>query len=182
MPRHTEELGPGEWAVLALLCQRPSHGWAVASRLGRSGDIGAIWSLGQPLVYHGLSRLEERRFIVATGIERGARGPHRVIYAPTEEGRQQVATWLAEPVDRVRDVRSLFLLKVVLAQNLDLDVEPLLRAERRVIEPLALVLEVQLDDARAEGVPKGDLTALRFRLETTRSVVRFIDDLLDNPS
>ncbi len=35
--------------------------------------------------------------IRATGLERGGRGPHRVVYAVTAEGREELGAWLPRP-------------------------------------------------------------------------------------
>src|SRR5712691_4397614 len=102
-------LAPGEWAVLALLSERPSHGWAVASQLDPSGELGSVWSLGRPLVYRSIDILAERELIQPAGHEPGLRGPNRTIYRATQAGSDALAEWLAEPVDHVRDVRSLLL-------------------------------------------------------------------------
>src|SRR6476661_4172725 len=56
-------LAPGEWAVLALLSEQPAHGWAVASQLDQSGELGLVWSLGRPLVYRSIDVLAERKLI-----------------------------------------------------------------------------------------------------------------------
>jgi hypothetical protein len=50
-------LAPGEWAVLALLCERPAHGWLLACELAPSGELGSIWSLGRLLVYRSIGVL-----------------------------------------------------------------------------------------------------------------------------
>src|SRR5579862_8720583 len=121
--------------VLALVAEQPVHGWALAARLAKGGEIGTIWSLGRPLVYHALERLEHDGLIRSAGLERGDRGPHRVIYAVTAKGTKAVHAWLREPVDHVREVRSLFLLKVVLSQRAGLDVESLLVAQRAALVP-----------------------------------------------
>ena len=76
-------LAPGEWAVLALLCERPAHGWALARQLSPAGELGSIWSLTRPLVYRSLEILEERELIVPAGSEPGARGPNRTIFRAT---------------------------------------------------------------------------------------------------
>ena len=80
------DLAPGEWAVLALLCERPAHGWALARQLSETGELGSIWSLKRPLVYRGLEILEARGLIVASGHEPGARGPNRTIFRATPAG------------------------------------------------------------------------------------------------
>jgi DNA-binding PadR family transcriptional regulator len=161
--------------VLALVAERPTHGWAVAAQLARGGEVGSIWSLGRPVVYQALARLEADELTRTAGLERGARGPHRVIYEVTPKGRRAVAEWLASPVEHVRDIRSLFLLKIVLSQRASTDIRPLLEAQRTAVTPFLVWLETQIDEAGSAA----ELTALRFRLETARMVIRFIDGMLD---
>jgi DNA-binding PadR family transcriptional regulator len=110
-------------------------------QVARGGEVDSIWSLGRPIVYQGLERLENRGLIKTTGIVRGSRGPHRVMYDATPKGRKQVREWLSKPVEHVRDIRSLFLLKVVLSRRAGIDVEPLLVAQRAVIVPFVHLLE-----------------------------------------
>jgi PadR family transcriptional regulator AphA len=165
--------------VLALVAEHPSHGWALATQLARGGEVGSVWALSRPVVYHGLDRLEQDGLIEATGIERGGRGPHRVIYAAMPQGRKDLRAWLATPVEHVRDIRSLFLLKVILSQRSNIEPEPLLLAQRTMLAPLAQLLEAQLDEA--DTGPRAEQTLLAFRLETVLSVTRFIDGLLDAP-
>jgi len=173
------ELTPSDWTVLALVAEGRTHGWAISVQLARGGEIGSIWALGRPLVYHALERLESSGLTKTAGLERGARGPHRVVYEATAKGRRQLREWLSRPVEHVRDIRSLFLLKVVLSQRAEIDVEPLLVAQRAMIVPFILLLEAQLDDVDPVGV-RSEVTMLHFRLETTQSIVRFIDSMLDD--
>jgi DNA-binding PadR family transcriptional regulator len=105
----TDELTPSELVVLALTAEAPAHGWALAVKLARGAEIGSIWSVGRPLVYHSLERLQHEKLIGEVGLERGERGPHRVVYGATPKGRAAVRAWLSRPVEHVRDVRSLFL-------------------------------------------------------------------------
>jgi DNA-binding PadR family transcriptional regulator len=53
------ELSADEWAVLALLAEQPSHGFAIARALEREGPVGRVWSVTHPLVYRALERLSE---------------------------------------------------------------------------------------------------------------------------
>jgi PadR family transcriptional regulator AphA len=160
--------------VLALLAEAPSHGWALARRMARTGEIGSVWSLGRPLVYRALELLESRGLIEAIGHEPGLRGPNRTIFRATAEGRDELERWLAEPVDRVREVRSLFLLKVVLIDRASLDPVPLLEAQRAAVLPAVEALETRL--AASSG---SEQILVRFRLESTRAVLLLIDALLD---
>jgi PadR family transcriptional regulator AphA len=173
-----ETLSVNDWAVLALVAERPSHGWALAAKLAPGGEVGTVWAVSRPIVYHGLDRLERTGRIKAAGIERGGRGPHRVVFAATPRGRKQLRAWLVAPVEHVRDIRSLFLLKVVLTERAGFDPEPLLVAQRTALIPFVGWLEAQLEDDGSEELP-AEATAAAFRLETTEAVLRFIDGRLD---
>jgi DNA-binding PadR family transcriptional regulator len=171
------ELAPGEWSVLALLSDAPAHGWALAEAMSKDGEIGRVWAVGRPLVYRALELLESRGLIEPVGTEPGARGPNRALFKATPEGREELARWLSEPVDHVRDVRSLLLLKLVLLERAGLDNRPLLEAQRLLTVPAVTALEARL--RRSVGT---EHVFVRFRLETTRSVVCFIDGMLEERS
>jgi PadR family transcriptional regulator AphA len=170
----SRDLAPGEWAVLALLCERPTHGWALARQLSPSGELGSIWSLTRPLVYRSLEILEERRLIVPAGSEPGARGPNRTIFRATPAGHEAVAEWLAEPVEHVREGRSLLLLKLVFAQRNCVDPRTMLHAQQLALEDAIASLEARVHESVGT-----DAILLRFRLESSRAVERFIDGILE---
>jgi PadR family transcriptional regulator AphA len=167
-------LGPGEWAVLALLCEQPAHGWALARQLSETGELGSIWSLKRPLVYRSLEILDARGLIVAAGNEPGARGPNRTIFRATAAGQEAVADWLREPVEHVREGRSMLLLKLVFAQRNCVDPRPMLIAQHEALGEAIESLETRVRES--QGV---DAILLRFRLESSRAVERFVDGVLD---
>ncbi len=173
-----EGLTPNELCVLALVVEAPRHGWGIATIVARDGELGAIWSLARPLVYTSLHRLESEGYLETAGIERGDRGPHRVIFKATPSGRRTVREWLVQPVEHVRDIRSVFLLKVVLAQRLGLDAEPLLLAQRALMTPFVAWLEARLEDVDPVAEPT-EATVLYFRFETARTMMGFIDHMLE---
>jgi DNA-binding PadR family transcriptional regulator len=174
-----DTLTPGELCILALLVERPRHGWALATALAHNGEVGSIWSVARPLVYTGLRRLDGEGYIKTAGLERGDRGPHRVIYAATPRGRKAVKDWFAQPVEHIREIRSLFLLKVVLAQRLGLDTERLLVSQRALMTSFIRLLEARLEDVDPAEEPT-EVTVMFFRLETAQTTVRFIDHMLDS--
>lgn len=167
-------LAPGEWAVLALLCERQAHGWAIARQLTPTGELGAVWTMGRPLVYRSLEILEQRRLIEAAGHEPGVRGPNRTIFRSTSAGEAAVREWLNAPVDRVRDVRSLLLLKLVFAERLAVDPRPMLALQHASIEAAIAGLETSVSHSSGS-----EAILLRFRLESTHAVLRFIEGTLD---
>jgi DNA-binding PadR family transcriptional regulator len=169
------ELGPGEWSVLALLADAPAHGWAVSKQMSKTGEVGRVWSMGRPLVYRALDLLEARGLLEAVGSEPGARGPHRTLFRANARGREELIRWLAQPVEHVRDVRSLLLLKLILIDRAGLESTPLLKAQRELTVPAVGALEERLE--RSVGTEQ---VFVRFRLETTRAVVSFIDGILES--
>jgi PadR family transcriptional regulator AphA len=165
----TRSLAPGEWAVLAVVSEGPTHGFAVAKALGPSGDIGRVWSLSRPLVYRALARLVEAGLVEKGGTEPSATGPSKTSVRATGRGRQFVRRWLHEPVDHVRDVRSLLMLKLLFLERANLDPGPLLDAQSALLLPVEAALE-----QRADSVSGFERTLALWRLESTRAVLRFL--------
>jgi DNA-binding PadR family transcriptional regulator len=165
--------GPGEWAVLGLLSERPAHGWAIAKVLDPAGELGAVWSLGRPLVYRSIELLRRSRLIEPVGHEPGVRGPNRTLYGATEAGAEAFTAWLREPVDHVRDARSSLLLKIVLADRAGVDLTPMLRAQHSSILTALRMIEPEVD--ASTGTRR---TLLRFRLESMRGVLHFLEGFL----
>lgn len=159
--------------MLALLCEHPAHGWALANHLGPAGELGSVWSLGRPLVYRSLEVLEQRQLIEAAGHEPGIRGPNRTIFRATPAGQEALRRWLQEPVEHVRDVRSLLLLKLVFADRAGIDPEPMLLAQLD-----SIVTAVHSLEAKTRASAGSERILLRFRLESTRAVLRFIEGVL----
>ncbi len=169
------DLAPGEWSVLALLCERPSHGWALARELSREGELGEVWRMSRPLVYRALDLLVERELVTEVGQERGDRGPQRMLFRATESGQFAVRGWLAEPVDHIRDARTVLLLKLVLSARAGVEPTPLLLAQHEIVARVCVTLE-QLYEHASESAR----ILARFRLESARAVLRFVDGTLES--
>jgi DNA-binding PadR family transcriptional regulator len=163
------DLLPGEWAVLGALTQGPSHGFAVARRLAPGGDLGRVWSMSRPRVYRAINDLAARGLIEPVGEMKSQRGPNGVVYAVTRAGRRSVGTWLATPVDHVRDTRSSLLLKLAFLHASGDPTAPLLDAQAELLEPKLESLEGAL--AGAVGF---DTVVLRYRVASIRSVLEFV--------
>jgi DNA-binding PadR family transcriptional regulator len=170
--RRDDELLTGEWAVLALLCERPAHGYAVAGALAPDGEIGRVWSLNQALTYRALDVLKDRGLIVVTGEKPGEGGPRRIELEPTTLGRKLVERWLATPEEHVRDLRSVLLLKLTFRERSGLPLAPLLEAEREVLAPKAAALQARARD--------GDVADL-WRATIATAALDFIERALSRP-
>jgi DNA-binding PadR family transcriptional regulator len=163
-------LGAGEWAVLAVVAEGPTHGFAVAKTLAPDGEIGRVWSLSRPLVYRALDQLVRNGLVAKGAVEPSGRGPRRTSVLATPTGRRLVERWLLEPVEHVRDVRSLLMLKLLFVERSGRDPRPLLDAERELLVPVAAALE-----ERRRSVTGFERTLVQWRLESTLAVLRFLD-------
>jgi DNA-binding PadR family transcriptional regulator len=170
------ELSPAEWASLALLAERPAHGFAVARALASDGEVGRVWSCSRPLVYRALSVLAELGLIEERGTEQGHRGPLRTVLGLTRAGRREVERWLAEPVAHVRELRSGLMLKLLFLTRRGADTSDLLARQQAVLRPLVEGLE-----AAARSGDGFDRALYLWRLESARAALRFMDELIAEP-
>ena len=86
MARSRDDLGAGEWAVLALLAEQPTHGFAVARAMSADGEIGKVWTVRRPLVYRAIDLLTEAGFAQPVGTVPSSTGPRRTLVEPTRGG------------------------------------------------------------------------------------------------
>ena len=89
-------LSLAEWVVLAVISERPTHGFAISQLTASDGDLGRVWQVPRPIVYRALGRLAAAGLITADGTEPG-NGPQRTIYAVTPEGATAAGAWLQTP-------------------------------------------------------------------------------------
>lgn len=172
MPAPREDLSLGEWAVLAVLGEESTHGFAIARATAPGGEIGAIWTIRRPLVYRALDLLLERGLIEAIGDEPSPRGPRRRVMRATEAGRDEVRRWVGEPVAHVRDARSALLLKLLFLDRAGRDPGPLLAAQA---QHFGAALRA-LDEQRADAVGF-DRVLFSWRVESASAAVRFVEAL-----
>jgi len=162
---------------LALLTERPRHGWALANELGAETELGDVWTFTRAHGYLSIDRLAKLGLIVQAGSERGLRGPKRTIFQTTPAGRRALSRWLRDPVERIADARPLLLLKLLLSARVGLDDLPLLEAEHRVYEEAARSLA-------ASPPPSSPANAIlvRLQIESTLGLLCFIERLLESRS
>lgn len=163
------ELSAGEWAVLGAVCEGPTHGFAVSRLLAPTGWLGRIWTVPRPVVYQVLKKLLEQGLIQERGTESSAKGPARTIVGATPAGRAAMGRWLQEPVDHVRDVRSLLLLKLALLDRSGGDPSPLVEAQRTRMASQLEALAAARD--AAEGF---DRVMLEWRIASSRATLEFL--------
>ncbi|HEX4518350.1 MAG TPA: PadR family transcriptional regulator [Gaiellaceae bacterium] len=171
MHRNEERLARGEMAVLALLAERPVHGWALSRDVAPGSEIGEIWSGDRQRVYRALRKLTSLGLIEPSLTEPGE-GAHRTVYRPTSAGAATLDAWLEEPVGGMREGESTFMLKLAFLQRSGRDPMQLLNAQRATV--IAAMEEIARRSQRQAGSRKVHLT---LRLEQARALLTVIDGL-----
>jgi DNA-binding PadR family transcriptional regulator len=102
---------PIQQAVLALLADRPSHGYELHAAFERA--VGPQWgTLNVGQLYQVLSRLAADGLITSTREPQPNR-PDRLIHTLTPQGAEELATWLAQPTVRQPGYRDDFFLRLI---------------------------------------------------------------------
>jgi PadR family transcriptional regulator, regulatory protein AphA len=114
-PRHASPLTL-EYVLLALLDQKPMHGYELYQEICGMQGISKIWNIKQALLYAILEKLEERGFLTSKLIP-GETYPPRKYFHLTEIGQSSFQEWLKTPVRRARDLRQEFLAKLIIAHR-----------------------------------------------------------------
>jgi PadR family transcriptional regulator AphA len=112
-PRHASALTM-EHILLALLDQKPMHGYELFQELLNLKGISKIWNIKQALLYSDLEKLEERGYIHSK-LAQGDSYPPRKVYSLTDYGRDTLMDWIKTPTRRPRDLRQEFLAKIIVA-------------------------------------------------------------------
>lgn len=170
------ELSLTEWAVLALIAERPSHGFAIAKELAPGGDVGQIWTVPRPIVYRALARLEQCKLTQALDAEPGDGGPARIPVRVTHAGRAAVDRWLATPAPHVRDLRTQLLLQLRFLDRRGLDLSPLAAAQLERLQPILTALRHQVDTTSGFA----GLLA-RWRYESAEAAARVLESVIAQP-
>jgi DNA-binding PadR family transcriptional regulator len=113
-------------SLLAILDHGPCYGYQLRSEFDRR--TGSTWPLNVGQIYNTLERLE-RDGLVRRG-EADDQG--HVYWEITDDGRAEVARWLASPVERTPGTRDELVIKLALAATLPgVDVAEVVHTQRR---------------------------------------------------
>jgi DNA-binding PadR family transcriptional regulator len=133
MPNETAsgrgERGAVQYAILALLGQRPRHGYDLRDTF--EAAVGGNWPLNSGQIYSSLERLLRDGLVTEVGTERGG-GPDKRVWGLTEAGRGEVEGWFTSAVPRDYRLRDELYLKLMLAIVTTVArPRPVLQAQRR---------------------------------------------------
>ena len=109
-------ISPAQYAILGLLHDQPAHGYELQHWFAVGGDLGTVLPLEQASLYAALKELAARALIAGTEVREGLRPP-RTVYALTPAGQSALEQWLTQPVERLRQVRLDFLVKLYLLRR-----------------------------------------------------------------
>jgi len=138
---------PSEFVILALLCERPMHGYELAQIVRADAALRAIWRIERSEIYFLLGKLHKQGFITESGAEQSG-GPTRTIYEPTVEGRVALDEWLRTPERLPRNLRTALLARVYMALRLDpaIALSLVVAQQRLLADWLARERDRQFDD------------------------------------
>ena len=105
-----------EHVLLALLDQRPMHGYELYQELCAMKGISLIWNIKQALLYAILDKLEVKGYLISQQVQ-GETYPPRKYFHLTEIGKSSLQLWIKTPVRRARDLRQEFLAKLIIARR-----------------------------------------------------------------
>ncbi|MEO7019205.1 MAG: PadR family transcriptional regulator [Ktedonobacteraceae bacterium] len=107
---------PAEYAILGLLEERPMHGYELYQHF-QNEPLDQIVHIEMSQLYAFLKKLAHLALIEAMQDQQGGR-PQRKVYNLTSAGRTTLQEWLTVPVERPRDIRIFFLIKLYFLQRL----------------------------------------------------------------
>jgi len=163
------ELSLTEHAVLGVLAEGPTHGFAIARELGDGAELGRVFTVRRPLVYRALDRLVEAGLAEAMHVEAGDAGPNRVVHRVTRRGTTLLRRWLDEPVAHVRDLRLELMLKLALLARSGRPAGDLVRRQRESLQPTLAALEAAASEDPVE----------MWRRHNARAADAYLADLAD---
>lgn len=142
----------GEYAVLGLLAQEPRHGYELA-RILEDPALADVCTVEQSLLYAYLRNLERRELVEWEEVRVGSRPPRKT-YTLSERGWAAFREWVHRPVERMREVRAEFLLKVYFLAEAD----PV--AQRRLVQRQIDATAAYLDRARTASADSSGFARL----------------------
>jgi DNA-binding PadR family transcriptional regulator len=156
--------------VLAIIGEKPRHGFAVSKELETDPSLSAVIRARRPLVYRSINSLVNAKLIREIKTEPGDQGSPRVVYATTASGKSITTTWLNATVDHPRDARIELLAKFVLRNRRAMNSKQLATRQRRLFERQASSLQIAANSATDDV----RLVAL-WRVETIKAMIRLLE-------
>ena len=168
---------PAEYAILGLLEGQPMYGYEMFQQF-QNGTLRQIVHLEMSQMYAFLKKLERLAYIEAELEQQGIRPPRRIFHL-TDTGRAVFHTWLTTPVERPREIRVFFLLKLYFVRQIIPDqtahlIEQEINACRKFLDHLE---SQRVPDVSTSDTAFLDHVVLRSRIHQTRALLDWLCEL-----
>jgi PadR family transcriptional regulator, regulatory protein AphA len=169
---------PAEYVILGLLSTRPMHGYEMF-QLVENGTLGQIIHLEMSQMYAFLKKLERLQYIEAEISAQGPRPPRKIFHL-TATGHNTFIAWIAQPVEKPRDIRILFLIKLYFVQYLRPQQMPLL-LQKQILACQQFLTHLQTQKGsttlQTDDATFFDQIVLSSRLYQTRALLEWLHEL-----
>ncbi len=181
---------PAEYIILGLLKKHPMHGYEMFQQIGNSA-LSQILHLEMSQMYAYLKKLEKLEYIETRLEAQGSRPPRKVHHL-TSIGDDAFMRWLTMPVEKPRDIRILFLIKLYfIRQLLPGNVRTLIAQQiiacQQFLEGMekAYTFRIQHEDEHGKHGEHGERDdeiffnhiVLRSRIHQTRALLDWLQEL-----
>lgn len=168
-----------DYALLGLLADCPAHGYELNKKLKALSALGQVWFVKQANLYALLDKLEERGLIASRHVEAGGYPPRKE-YSITPEGEAALLSWLRTPVNRPREMRQEFLLRLYFARKSSPQAAlDLLASQRTILEKWQS--EIQNTIARLSPEEVFQALVLEYRLRQSQAALDWLDWCAQQP-
>ena len=175
MPRRAAPISI-ENVILALLNEESLHGYELHHRISQMPGISKIWNIKQALFYSKLERLEASGFIEKAHPQNEEGIPARVVLQITDQGKASLMEWIFTPVRKARDLRQIFLGKLIIARRYGQDQAiDLIRKQRQVSQGWYDHLVNDLPEMSTQEMD--ELIVHSYRLYRDRTTLHWLDYL-----
>lgn len=165
-----------ENVILALLNEQPLHGYELHHRINDMPGISKIWNVKQALFYSKLEKLEAGGFIEQIPLQQEDGAIPRVVFQLTAQGKETLMEWISSPVRKARDIRLIFLGKLIIARRFGQDqAMELVQKQRQVCQGWYDHLVGDLPSINEQAMD--DLIVHSYRLYRDRATLHWLDYL-----
>jgi DNA-binding PadR family transcriptional regulator len=107
-------------SLLGFLSSKPMHGYELHKQVTDLSGFGIVWNIKIGKLYAMLNRLEKDGY-VRLKISREGNRPARNEFSITSNGMKKYKSWLISPINRGREFRIIFLLKLYFSLGIGLE-------------------------------------------------------------
>lgn len=165
-----------EHVILALLDEKPMHGYELHQKLGKLPGISKIWNLKQAFFYARLERLHTDGYIQGQVSQKEGSGTARVVFQLSPSGKRSLSAWITAPVPKARDIQQVFLSKLIIARRYGLrKALELLHNQRIVCQSWLQNLESDLPQIKTQELD--EYIVHSYKMNRERAMLNWLDEL-----